>query len=159
MSEKLNALEEALKKQNLSVAQTITTEPIIEEKEEEEKQKQISDYLFETQGAPSQEQIEAWKAEYGEVFVSGFSETELFLFRPLSRPEYVQIQLLAADPKNKLDAYRVEELVCDTCVLWRSVQGQWAAGKAGTPSTLADQIMHNSNFLNAAAASLLVQKL
>ena len=109
--------------------------------------------------APSSEQIEAWKVQYGEVFVSGFSETDLYIWRALTRPEYVNLDTIASNPETQIDRHKFEEMVCDACVLWKSIDKPWSEGKAGTPTSLQEQILQHSNFLNPQAAALLVAKL
>jgi hypothetical protein len=130
-----------------------------EDKKENKPENSLPAILRSFPGAPTQEQINAWKTQFGEVFVSGFSETELFIWRAISRPEWVNLQMSAADPELKVDQYKYEEMVCNTCVLWKSVKGTWTEGKAGTPSSLQEQILQNSNFLTPQAAAMLVAKL
>jgi len=130
-----------------------------QEEKKEEEQPGLKDQMFGLEGSPSPEQVEAWKGEFGDVYVSGFSPTEIFVWRSITRPEWVQLQEFAGDPKNQIDQYKFEELVCDTCILWKSVQGSWDIGKAGTPSSLQEQILQNSNFVSPQHASMLVQKL
>jgi len=135
---------------------------VIEEEEktpEQEKAAELPTMLKGLEGAPSTEQIETWKAQHGDVFVSGFSEQELFVWRTITRPEFVQLQQAAADPQAGIDQFRFEELVCNTCTLWKSVKTDWNTGKAGTPATLHEQIMQNSNFMPPQMASMLVAKL
>jgi len=115
--------------------------------------------LKEFKGAPDQAQIDAWKQQYGEVFISGFSEDEVFIWRPICRPEYIEVQTKLQDPKNDLNQWDLEELICDTAVLWKSKDVDWKTGKAGTPQSLSEQIMSNSNFMSPQAASMLVAKL
>lgn len=140
-------------------------EPKQEEVKEQEAQEeptpgsQLADVLKNFPGAPSQEQIDAWKAQFGDVFVSGFSETEIFIWRTLRRPEFIQVQTRLNDPNDPLDNYKLEECICETCVLWRSSDVPWADGKAGTPQALSEQVMQNSNFMSPQAASVLVAKL
>ena len=110
-------------------------------------------------GAPDKVQIDAWKAQYRDVFVSGFSDTEIYLWRAINRPEYVKIQKKVQVPNTPIDQYQLEELVCETCTLWKSTTESWAEGKAGTPNALSEQIMQNSNFLAPQLASMLVVKL
>lgn len=121
----------------------------------------LKDVLSKYEGAPSQEQIDSWKTQFGEVFVSGFSETDLYIWRPLGRQEYRQLQAATQDPQNQIDQFRYEEMVCEQCVVWKSNKSftTWQNGKAGTCSTLLEQIMQNSNFMTPQAASMLVAKL
>lgn len=126
--------------------------------EEATQERTIYDVLNDIPGAPTKVQIEKWKAQYGDIFVSGFSDEEVFVWRPIRRKEYAKLQQLAADPKNEIDQLKHEELVCETCVLYPEAPFDWDK-KAGTASTLAEQIFQNSHFVSAGAASLLVVKL
>lgn len=130
-----------------------------EKKQEEKKEPGLADILKAHPGAPSQEEIEGWKATFGDIYVSGFSETELFVWRSITRPEWVNLQTFAADPENKVNNFGFEILVCKTCILWTSVSVPLDKGKAGTPSALQEQILQNSNFLTPQAAAMLVAKL
>jgi len=111
------------------------------------------------EGAPTKEEIEQLKVQHNEVFVSGFGPEDLYVWRALTRPEYRQLQELLQNPERPIDQFQYEELLCDMCVLWKADKRTWAEGKAGTPGTLSEQIMQNSNFLPPAAASVLVAKL
>jgi hypothetical protein len=142
----------------MSLESEITQQPT-EKKVEEKSSDSLPNFLKAFQGAPTQEQIEQWKMRFGDVFVSGFSETELFVWRPLTRPEWINLQITASNPEANITHYKLEEMVCDTCVLWKSITRTWADGKAGTPTSLHEQILQNSNFLTPQAASLLVAKL
>jgi len=123
----------------------------------EEPKKELTDFLQDLPGAPGKAQIEKWKAIYGEVFGTGFSETEIYLFRPLRRSEHRELQLLLNDPEKQIDQLKYEEIVCDKCVLYPA-QNDWEA-RAGAATTLAEQIFQNSRFLSPQAASLIVMKL
>jgi hypothetical protein len=112
-------------------------------------------------GAPGQTEIEKWKQQFGEIFVSGFSETELFVWRPLGRQEYVTLQKKMRAPKEgeePMTDLDFEEAVVDACILWGSAM-EALKHKGGSVSTLSEQIMTNSNFMAPAMASVLVMKL
>jgi hypothetical protein len=112
-------------------------------------------------GAPGEAEVEKWKQQFGEVFVSGFSETELFVWRPLSREEYVTMQKAMRAPKEgeePMSDLDFEQAVVDTCMLWGSATDALKT-KGGSVSTLSEQIMTNSNFMAPAMASVLVMKL
>jgi hypothetical protein len=112
-------------------------------------------------GAPGKDQLELWKQEHGEIFCSGFSETELFVWRALSRREYVNLQKqLRTPPQNgqePLTDLDYEELVVRTCVLWSSVKN--LNQKGGSISTLSEQVLMNSNFMPPQMAQAFVIKL
>jgi hypothetical protein len=113
-------------------------------------------------GAPGQAEIEKWKQQFGEVFVSGFSETELFVWRPLARDEYVAYQKKMRTPvkegEEAMTDLDFEEAVVKKCVVWGSDMNILNT-KGGSVSTLSEQIMTNSNFMAPAMASVLVMKL
>lgn len=115
-------------------------------------------YLEGIPGAPGKDQIEKWKQQFGEVLCSGFSETELFIWRPITRAEFVNLQTIMA--QQEATQFEFEERLVEACVLWASPAGQQSLQtKAGSLSTLQEQIMQNSNFMNPAVASALVIKL
>ena len=121
--------------------------------------------------APTQDQIEQWKTVYGSVYVSGMSQEELFVFRPLSRKEYLLSEVSAAQKQAILQQQNPnmkpeevlekigdnQEEVVTTCILWPANVD--LSKKAGTISTLYEQIIQNSNFVPAEMAGLLVAKL
>ena len=145
----------------MSEEQAVSTEPEKQAEDEvKEKAKALPAFLNARPDAPTETQIEAWKAKFDEVFVSGFSEEELFVWRPVFRPEYLLLQREATDQQTGvIDQPTFETLVCETCVLYNSTKRSVANGKAGTASTLAEQILQNSNFIPAQMAMLLVAKL
>lgn len=138
-------------------------EPQEEKKEEKEKEKTLADYLAAFEGAPDEPLIEKWKQEFGEALCSGLSETELYIFRPISREEFVNLQAYVQQMQQKgeeVSNFDVEVKVVETCVLWASPQGVSSLSKkAGTYATLHEQILQASNFMNAAYVSQLVVKL
>lgn len=110
-------------------------------------------------GSPSKDKLEGWKQEHGEIFCSGFSETELFIWRPLSRREYVGLQKeLRAPGAQQMTELEYEEAVVAKCVMWSSAPNALER-KGGSVSTLSEQIMLNSNFVPPAVASAYVIKL
>lgn len=111
-------------------------------------------------GGPDAAQIDLWKQKHGDVLVSAFSETEIFIIRALLRHEYRALQLKLTDPALKMDQFDYEEAVAKTCTLWPDPNTNPAAlQKGGTATTLAEQIMQNSNFFNPQQAATLVMKL
>ena len=123
---------------------------------EETKPKTLKDYLQELPGHPTDVEIEAWKAQFGEIFMAGFSETEIYVFRSLRRSEHKTLQMKLAGEKP-IDELVYQEMVCDVCKLWPK-ETDWEV-KGGLASSLSEQIYQNSHFLSPQAASLLVVKL
>lgn len=134
-----------------------------EVKDQQEQASQVppmADVLSKLPDAPPQSQIDQWKNQFGDVFVSGFSETEIYVWRALNRLEYRQLQSQLVDPEAKMDELRYQEQICERCVLWPKPDPQyWSICKAGTASTLAEQIMMQSNFVAPHIAAQLVAKL
>src|SRR3990167_1155588 len=118
-------------------------------KEEENQGPDLSTILAGFSDSPKQDQIEKWKQEHGEVFCSGLSATELFIFRPLKRREFVELQLALSQAQEPVTQYKVEEDTVQKCILWATAPGLSALQlKAGTLSTLNEQVLQNSNFVN-----------
>ena len=138
-------------------------------------------------GAPNQGQVDKWKTQYGNIYCTGFSEQEIYIFRPLARKEYQVLQAKqqtaalkqqkmndfvqgnieagqwgevekAIDEDLKKSAENDEEII-KQCVLWPKLSDKQLESKAGTVPVLMEQIMQNSNFLTPQQASALVIKL
>ena len=122
--------------------------------------KVVADALKDFTGAPTKEQIDSWKSQHGEVFCSGFSETELFIWRPIKRAEFVNLQAQITSAEKPVSALSAEELVVQMCLLWSSTLGEKALTiKAGSLSSLHEQIMSNSNFMDPRIAAAMIIKL
>ncbi len=120
----------------------------------------VKELLYQSPGAPNAEKIEEWKTQHGEVYVAGFSETELFVWRPITRQEYVALQLEAKATEGGMPQTTFEEKVDQACLLWPAPSTiNWLTIKAGTPNSLYEAIMQNSNFVPPGMASMLVVKL
>lgn len=134
--------------------------PEPQQEEPKEVEKNLSQIMADIPGSPDQSQVEAWKQKHGEIFCSGFSPLEMYVFRPLTRVEFVQIQTVMQAPDNKLSQLDLEEQIVNRCILWCSAEGKVSLhNKAGSLTTLHEQILQNSNFINPAMASALVMKL
>lgn len=134
-----------------------------EKPKEEEKEKSLGEVLKAFPDAPDDGQIEKWKQEYGEVICSMFSEVEIFIFRPIKRAEFVNLQMHIAQAQqegNAINNYDVEQKIVESCVIWMSPLGlNSLENKAGSMSTLHEQVLQASNFVNPAYASQFVIKL
>ena len=131
--------------------------------EQPEKEKTLGEALQAFPDAPDDAQIEKWKQEYGEVMCSMFSETEIFIFRPIRREEYVNLQMHIAQAQQDgtvISNFEVEQKIVEQCVIWMSPLGLSSLdNKAGSLSTLHEQVLQQSNFVNPAYASQFVVKL
>ncbi len=127
---------------------------------QEEQGPNLASLLKNFANAPDETPIENWKQVHGEVLCSGMSETELYIWRPLTRSEFASMQAAAMQAEQQATNLEHEEKVVNQCVLWATEPGQKALqSKAGTLTTLHEQIMQNSNFVDPRMASALVIKL
>ena len=139
-----------------------TQEQLNQEKMEQERVSQIKALLDNFEKAPTVAQVDQWKAIHGEVLMSALSETELYLFRPVRRFEYRQIQqemTKLQESGQQVDESSYQEMLCQLVVLWKSEDTEWSKTKAGTLTTLTEQVHQHSNFYSAQTASMLVIKL
>lgn len=119
----------------------------------------LADLLSTFPNAPTEGKIDKWKEIHGEIFCSGFSETELVVWRPINRKEFVNLQE-QLQAGSELNTYELEEKVVVNCILWSTPQAESSLEqKAGSLTTLNEQIMQNSNFMNPQIASAYVIKL
>jgi hypothetical protein len=135
------------------------TAEVEEQVQEEEPLPGLADLLATFPNSPTETKIEQWKEAHGEIFCSGFSETELVVWRPINRREFVSLQE-ELQSGVELNSYELEEKVVVSCILWSTPQAESSLEqKAGSLTTLNEQIMQNSNFINPQMASALVVKL
>ena len=107
--------------------------------------------------APSKEKIDSWKRST-DVEASVFSETEVYIWRPITWHEYKTLQQSAAD--NAQNPNFFDEQILYKCVLWPKILPETLPVlKGGTVPTLAQQIMEGSNFIPPQMAMNLVVKL
>ena len=133
------------------------SEEEVKKEEELAPDKEMVQLLDKLPNRPGQEQIDGWKAVYGDVFVSGFSEEELYVWRSLTRKEYINLQTTGQE--TGMNQFQMEEATCGVCVLWPENIEECLQKKAGTAGSLHEQILQNSNFFSPQAASILVAKL
>lgn len=102
----------------------------------------LSDRVF--PGGPTYEQIEQWKAQYGDVYLTRYADDEVYIWRTLTRAEYKKVMALVdINPAGR------EEKICQIAVLFPQEFNELAQarGKAGVPTVLSEQIMEKSGFL------------
>lgn len=126
--------------------------------EEQQSPQEVITDLIKNVSGPSTAEIEKFKAAHGDVFVYAFSDTELYIFRALKRNEFRDLQTQLMDPKNNMDQLTYEEAICSKCVLWPAVdKDHFAKSKGGTATSLAEQIMMNSNFTGPQSVALVAK--
>lgn len=149
--ERLQAEIEAAKKEQ---------EEAKEEQEEEEKRLTSYDILA-LLGGPSKEEIEAYKAQNAtELHILPLSEKEVYIYRPIKRAEWIQLQNMFAQAGNKIDSNKQEEYLVNKCLVWPKQQLGWEQmSKGGLISSLANAIMYSSYFLPTNLITAIVDKL
>lgn len=92
---------------------------------------------------PNQETINEWKKEFkNRVYSIKLTDKDIFIWRPLTRKEFKELNQLEADALTK------EESLCEICILWPENYGadEIENGIAGAPTILAEHIMQTSGF-------------
>ncbi len=108
-------------------------------------------------GAPSQEQIDAWKQEFGPIYTFPFDTKEVYIWRPMRRREWQQLQSNEALVK---DEAKFQEHVVVRSVLWPAFGPvELNMSRAGLVQTLFSVIMQGSYFLHPDFAITLVEEL
>jgi len=140
------------------------------------KEPSLLDVIKDFPNAPNQAVIDEWKARYIDIYFSGFSEKECYIWRALNRSEFRQMQINAqilaskAEPQNQAElearikenintTFAQEEEIVSKCLLWPKLTPEDLSFKAGTVTTLLEQIMQNSNFVSPQQAAALVVKI
>lgn len=110
----------------------------------------------ELKNRPSDEEIEALKAQVGEVYFVALSETENFLFRGIRRQEWRTL----TSKIQKLDEMKKTEAIVIKAVLYPKLdQLTINMLSAGVVDTMRELILQASNFMTTEYAMRLVRKL
>ena len=92
------------------------------------------------------ERIEQWKREYGSVQTLELNEGEIYIFRPILRPEMRMIDKMSAE--GKLNEEAREDRIFSTCLLFpRFAEHQLDSLPAGIVKSLVNAIFYSSGFL------------
>ena len=108
-------------------------------------------------GAPSQEQIDAWKAERGKIYSFPFDTDEIYIWRPMLYREW---EMLKTNEALVQDETKFQEQVVMRAVLWPKIGPvELNMSRAGMVQTLFSVIMQGSYFLHPDFAVNLVEEL
>lgn len=105
-------------------------------------------------GGPTKAEIDAWKQEFGEVYVTTIGLDQNFVWRILSRFEYRRLiknleQQVASGQTTEVEAnLNNEELVTEMVLLHPKLnKAQLAGSMAGVASIISQQAMEASGFI------------
>lgn len=124
--------------------------------------KKQADFIIQTfktlEKRPTDDDIEALKSKFGEIFLLSLSEKENFLFRALKRNEWRD--LMQRFEKAKLPEQQRTEGIVMSGVVWPVLNQQNInVLTAGAPDTIRNLILEASNFMEPDRAVTLVRKL
>jgi hypothetical protein len=108
-------------------------------------------------GAPSEEQIQAWKNEFGKIYTFPFDTTEIYIWRPVFYREW---QMFKSEEALVKEEAKFQEQVVARVVLWPKIGPvELNISRAGLVPTLFNVIMQGSYFLHPDFAITLVEEL
>lgn len=117
----------------------------------------IMEFYKQLETKPSDEQIEMWKEQVGDVYFAQISEQEYFVFRAIKRKEWRDLLKRLEQVKDPL---KQDEAIVMKGVLYPQLDNlKVNLLSAGSVNTMKDLIMQASNFLSAEYALQLVRKL
>ena len=127
---------------------------------------QILELLENTPGAPSQAQINQWKAQYGVngVHVMALGEGDIYIFTHLKRGQWKKIQELTAKAQET-QATDVEDMLKEKVIQYATLWPKplsvefFYNSRAGVVDSLYQVILLNSYFLSPQQAMLLTTQL
>lgn len=105
-------------------------------------------------GGPNFAQINAWKKEHGDVYVTSVTPTHHIVWRTITRFEYRRLvklleQKLAQGQSQGEANMDNEESIAEMCILYPPYSRQnGAADLAGVASTISQQVMEASAFVS-----------
>lgn len=106
------------------------------------------------EGGPNFKQINAWKDQFGDVYVTSINQDNHIVWRTLTRFEYRRLmknmeQLLSTGQHTQVQANMDnEESIAELCILYPEYSRQnGSAALAGIASTVAQQVMDASGFV------------
>ena len=157
-------LEEAKPKAQEPEAPEVET--VTKQDSSDNMRQQILGMLANDEDAPSLEQIESWKEQYGKngIHVMSFGDNDNYIYHHLTRGEWKKIKevmkrLRDSENAEELEEKLKEKVVCG-CIVWPEANEAWLeSSKAGVVDSLYQMILLNSGFLTPQQAMLLTTQL
>lgn len=152
-------VEQVQKAKAAAEAKTETDE--VEEDEEEYDSTKMDPDEELWPGGPNFAQINAWKEQFGDIYVTSVTPEKHVVWRTLTRFEYRRLiktleQQLATGQVSQGEAnLNNEEAIAEMCILYPEYSRQNSAGNmAGIASTIAQQVMEASAFVSVEVRQL-----
>lgn len=128
---------------------------------------QVMDLLQKAHGAPSQAQINAWKAQHGQngVYAIGMGEGDVYVFTHLKRGQWKKIQEVMSKMSQADESFDTEDemkkKVVQYCVLWPNPLPLefFYNSRAGVLDAIYQSILLNSYFLSPQQTMMLTTQL
>lgn len=125
-----------------------TAPPVIEDDEDNDPDVEV------VPGGPTWGQIDVWKKEFGDIYITSFTPESHAVWRTLTRFEYKRLvknmeMSISTGQVTQSDAnFNNEEAMCEMCVLYPKVSKVEMSGDlAGKASILSQEIMEASGFV------------
>jgi hypothetical protein len=108
-------------------------------------------------GAPSQEQIDAWKQQFGKIYVLPLSMTEAYVWRYITRAEWMS---LMSNQELVSNETMLQTQIVQRALLWPKFGPvELQSSRAGLIPTLFGVIMQGSYFLAPEVAIAMCEEL
>lgn len=124
------------------------------------KEVSVVEFLKQIPGAPTEDNITAWKSMHGKVYSICFSPDDIYIWRPIKRREYQQMMAAIQAAKAQNSEEMLKEQIVTRTVLWPQMDLiRMNTCPAGLVDTLFGVIMLGSYFISADSAMSLVQEM
>lgn len=131
-----------------AVAEEAPAEDVVDDDEELDPSTPLFD------GGPNLGQIEMWKQQFGDVYVTSFGADEHYVWRTMSRHEYRRLvkqleQQVATGQIGQAEAnMNNEEAICELCLLYPALsRPDMARIPAGVAAIVSQEVMEASSFV------------
>lgn len=138
--------------ENLEAEPELAEEPEVTAEEDEYDSYKIDPDEELWEGGPTFGDINAWKDQHGDVFVTSITDEKHLVWRTLTRFEYRRLikaieQAITAGTSQAQANLDNEESIAELCILFPPYSRQTSIGEmAGIASTISQQVMDASAF-------------
>jgi hypothetical protein len=103
---------------------------------------------------PTWGEVEAWKKQFGDIYVTTFTPDQHVIWRTVTRFEYKRLvknmeMAVSTGQVTQSEAnFNNEELLCEICVLFpKTARAEMASDMAGIASIISQEVMEASGFV------------